>query len=115
MSHSPRIRSSNALIASGRDSVTNPIDRSSGRFGLAWMDHLSVLNSRIGFSSFPVRVTVGLESNASELVLHVQQTVRACAIDYDDPGMATMFHRTGLSGRQLALVDVAILPTQERK
>ncbi|MFZ2143165.1 MAG: hypothetical protein WAV78_40550, partial [Xanthobacteraceae bacterium] len=76
----------------------------------------SVLNSRIGFSSFPVRVTVGLESNASELALHVEQTVRACAIDYDDRGMATMFGRTGLSGgRQLALVDVAILPTQERK
>jgi hypothetical protein len=74
------------------------------------------LNSRIGFSSFPVRVTVGLESNASELALHVEQTVRACAIDYDDRGMATMFGRTGLSGgRQLALVDVAILPTQERK
>jgi hypothetical protein len=70
------------LSASGRDSVTNPIDRSSGRFGLAWMDHLSVLNSRIGLSSFPVRVTVGLENNASELVLHVEQTVRACAIDH---------------------------------
>ena len=59
---------------------------------------------------------MGLESNASELVLHVEQTVRACAIDHNDRGMATMFGRTGLSGgRQLALVDVAILPTQERK
>src|SRR2546423_9333446 len=29
--------------------------------------------------------------------------------------MATMFRRTGLSGRQLALVDVAILPAQERQ
>ena len=25
---------------------------------------------------------MGLESNASELVLHVEQTVRACAIDH---------------------------------
>lgn len=58
---------------------------------------------------------MGLESNASELVLHGEQTVRACAIDYDDRRMATMFGRTGLSGRRLALMDVAILPTQERQ
>jgi hypothetical protein len=45
-----------------------------------------------------------------------EQTVRACAIDYDDPGMATMFRRIGLSGgRQLALVDVAILPTSREE
>jgi hypothetical protein len=59
------------------------------------------LNSRIGFSSFPVRVTVGLESNASELVLHVEQTVRA---QNDD--MVQLFSSDrGMENRRSLLLD----------